>query len=198
MGTDIHIYAEKRKSNKWVLCEPMEIRKSYSRPKPRLKPKEIYGIRNYALFAILANVNNPAYSAEPYECISTPRGLPLDISKELKVWADWWKKSAFGYSWLNLKELQDFDWQGKQIIKKAMVDKDVAALFGDGLHRFPYHLWPKETPISYALCSKDGITVTWLETYAESAGIEFTEDVIGKLCSYGSPNEVRVVFWFDR
>ena len=52
-----------------------------------LIPTSIYNTRNYSLFAILANVDNGVL-IEPYDYIALPRGLPEDLSPELKADAE--------------------------------------------------------------------------------------------------------------
>jgi hypothetical protein len=37
-----------------------------------------------------------------------------------------------------------------------------------------------------------------IETYAEAVGDEFLTETLGTLHSYGRPEDVRVVFWFDQ
>ncbi|NUQ66467.1 MAG: hypothetical protein HUU20_28735 [Pirellulales bacterium] len=53
-----------------------------------------------------------------FEPISPPRGLPVDLSQEIRAMArdpndpeTWEKYSLFGHSWLLLKELIDFPWK---------------------------------------------------------------------------------------
>ncbi|WP_317970333.1 hypothetical protein [Paenibacillus sp. CCS19] len=65
--------------------------------------------RNYLLFAILANVRNH-YNIQP---ISQPKGLPEDVSHEVKKQSDEENGDAHTRSWLTLKELLEYDWQQK-------------------------------------------------------------------------------------
>lgn len=65
--------------------------------------------RNYLLFAILANVRNQ-YNIQP---ISQPKGLPKDVSHEVKKQNDEENGDAHTRSWLTLKELLEYDWQQK-------------------------------------------------------------------------------------
>ncbi|OBZ16384.1 MULTISPECIES: hypothetical protein [Bacillales] len=111
MGTDIHVYIEQKtikndnplmthwiSVDEWInhpCFEAMEVRKKY------------WTDRNYLLFAILANVRN-RYSIQP---ISLPKGLPDDVSPEVKNESDEENGDAHTRSWLSLKELLEYDWQ---------------------------------------------------------------------------------------
>ncbi|HMA37435.1 MAG TPA: hypothetical protein VKY74_23480 [Chloroflexia bacterium] len=204
MGIDIHMYAERigldgwelvggMEPNEYVYCGRDEVKVPY-------KPVEIYDQRRAALFAILANVRNPAWAAERYRVIAPPRGLPADVSAEVCAWASCCQlgeeDGAFGASWLTLRELRAFDWTGQSIQKQAMVDPVVAALFHPDAP-FPYAAWPPDQPIQYAEYHRGGVTVRWRETYAESAGIDFLDGVLPLLEQLGPPDGVRIVFWFD-
>ncbi len=110
MGTDIHVYIEQKtikndnplmtewiSVDEWIndsYFEIMEVRKRY------------WTDRNYLLFAILANVRNH-YNIQP---ISLPKGLPDDVSPEVKNQSDE-ENYAHTRSWLTLKELLEYDWQ---------------------------------------------------------------------------------------
>jgi hypothetical protein len=108
MGTDIYMYAERRVESRWFFCGEVTSDHEVSLPEPLpegfLSPVAVYHGRNYALFAILAGLRNPAYSAVPYEPIASPRGLPSDLSDTLAAWA-----ARFGSvenaSWLSLREI---------------------------------------------------------------------------------------------
>ena len=100
MGCDIHLYAERLENGAWGYLPGC--------PDPG---------RNYALYSILADVRN--YHDLPV--IAEPKGLPDDISEELKnetaqeydpedeEWSDVWL-GDHSFSWFTLRELLDFDW----------------------------------------------------------------------------------------
>jgi hypothetical protein len=194
MGTDIYMYAERRLGDTWTLCELPTAERYVALPEELpegfLLPTRIYNTRNYSLFAILAGVRNDAFSHRPYDVLARPRGLPPDLSGTLREWAE-----RFGEmddaSWLLLGELEAFPWRDRRIKKEAMVDRAVAHRFGDGEGPFPSDVH------SYSYWKRDGVTVTWIETYADSAGDEFLVDVLTKLRQWGGPNDVRIVFWFS-
>ena len=201
MGTDIAMYAERRERDGWHLCEPLVPNPLYDpsdpEPEPPLMPRAVYSTRNSSLFAILADVRNPHLSDVRYQPIAAPRGLPPGLSPELAAWAASLGADVFGYSWYLLAELQAYPWSQRTIKKRARVSPSVAPLFAGGEGPFPYDRWPAGEEIRISEWSRGGVTVTWVETYAESAGAEFLEDVLPFLASFGDPEDVRVVFWFD-
>jgi hypothetical protein len=200
LSTDIFMYAERRTETGWSVCGALTSDHGLAFPEPLpegyLPPPMVYSTRNYSLFAILANVRNPADSAVPYEFIAAPRGLPADLSDGLAAWV-----ANFGdvphASWLFLRELEEFPWRERRIKKEAMVARSVAPLFASGDGPFPVAQWPKDEPISYSAWKANGVTVRWVESYAESAGDDFLVETLNTLRQCGPPDDVRIVFWFD-
>ena len=200
MGYDITMYAEVWRDGRWFLAEPLErnpaFHPEHPLEEPEWKPTEVIRERNYALFAVLADVCNPTCSTEPFESIAPPRGLPSDVSEPLQIWHAQNDGDTWSESWLLLKEILEFDWQGKTITRKAKVDERVAHLFAPGQKGFPYAQWPVGIGMGYSE-EGTGVQVTWEETYAEAVGPAFFERVVPRLNSLGPPQEVRVVFWFN-
>jgi hypothetical protein len=200
MGTDISIYAEVRRNGHWELAEPLEKNglwsEGFDEEGPALMPRALSTTRNYALFAILANVANPMRALTPFDYICEPRGVPRDMSEHLLDWYTVWKGKVFSESWLLLNELLAFDWHGKQIVRRGKVDPAVAHLFPPGRRGFPLAEWPKSLPITMANQGR-GDEVNWIENYAEAVGPEFMIESMNQLNQYGQPQDVRVVFWFD-
>src|SRR3569833_374659 len=111
--------------------------------------------RNGALWCILGHSQGRKHSVTPYEPIVTARGLPADLSPELGEWTAYAVEEPSNSSWLLLRVLLDFDWQGKTIVKTAMVDRKVVHLFAPQPQQatrlgFPWSEWPVGIPISYA------------------------------------------------
>ena len=201
MGTDINMYAEVRRGGRWFLAEPLVqnqvcIDGSIFRGQPEWTPKSVYNDRNYSLFAMLADVGNPIRSVTKFEIISKPRGLPRDVSPELMQFHAAWENDAFAESWLLLDELEKFDWHGKEILRRGVVNPAVAHLFPPGRRGFPEPEWPEGLPISVGNQGV-GAEVRWTETYAEAAGESFLNNTVSLLRGFGSPDNVRIVFWFD-
>lgn len=175
MGTDIYLHAERRVGNGWEYCGELE---------------ELE-IRNYEFFAILANVRNPIRSTQPYMYISLPRGFPNDMSDGLRK--DSLLFDGHDPGWITLRELLDFDWDGKTMLRSAIVDSALAHLFGDGKQKFP-----KEITGAYTLANAGpGPRVSWIDTYREAAGSNFLKSLLDKLAEFGVPEDVRIVFSFD-
>src|SRR5579883_657853 len=112
--------------------------------------------RRSALWCILGYGNGRQHSLAPYEPIAPARGLPEDLSPELRDWATYDVDEHSYPSWLTLGELLRFDWHGRTIVKTAMVDPRVAHLFRTDASLnprigFPLEEWPKDVPVSYSL-----------------------------------------------
>jgi hypothetical protein len=175
MGTDIYLHAERMVGIGWEYCGELEDME----------------IRNYEFFAILANVRNPIRSKQPYNFISLPRGFPGDMSQELRK--DSLLLGGHDPGWITLRELLDFDWDGKTMLRSAIVDPAYAHLFGDGNQKFP-----KEITGAYGLAHAGlGPRVTWIATYREAAGRGFLKGLLDKLKQFGRPDDVRIIFSFD-
>jgi hypothetical protein len=118
MGCDIHMYAEVRnkKTNKWEKVGKVFKNEWYD-PEQKTKVYEEHGYewnaqftdqpydeRNYDVFAVLAGVRRDATP------IDKPRGLPEDISDEVKQIAEN-DPDGHSYSYLTLKELLSYNWK---------------------------------------------------------------------------------------
>lgn len=200
MGTDIEMYAEVRDGGRWTPAEPLVENEDYGYDddplQPKLRPQDLYSTRNRALFDILG-LGGHAHSEDSYNPVAPCRGLPDDLSPEVAAFERPRHDGLFGHSWLMLDELIAFDWRGQVVQKVAMVDPEVASLFEDNPLGFPFERWPKGKQISYSLMSRSGVGVRWRETYEQSAGPEFMDEVILRLRSFGPPDCVRIVFWFN-
>lgn len=138
MGTDIWFYVEKKyykedyeyidgtwrkieKSKKeldknviWISVDRWRVNPYYYLdPKHTLskwklaEPSEFYNEgRNYDLFNVLSNTRNDSNISY----IALPKGLPSDISPELKEVALEDYDDFYDHSWLSLKELISYNW----------------------------------------------------------------------------------------
>src|ERR1700760_96312 len=93
MGTDIHLYVEKRGPAGWISCDTWE--KDDYEPHRLTVPygKHFYSDRSYDTFAILADVRNGhgfagVSTGEGFTPVSMPKGLPGDLSPELAAEAE--------------------------------------------------------------------------------------------------------------
>jgi hypothetical protein len=203
MGWDISMYAEVRRRGHWRLAEPLTGNPSFdpARPEeePEQKPVEIYDERNSELFAILAGVGRLGGDDSPFPCISPPRGTPPDLSTELANWYAQNDGATFATSWLLLTELLDFDWAANKVLRRGMVEPNVATAFRSATGGEPDPAWPTGVPYLYAdqILSGPAVEVRWWQTCAEAVGDHFLHDVFAKLKTYGPPHDVRVAFWFS-
>lgn len=124
MGCDIHPYIEQRINGQWVLIEqPNQDHWASDEP-------SIYA-RNYDVFAILADVRNGkgfagVRTGDGFNPISSPRGLPDDLSEALsKEPSDddfsWLGDHSFGY--LTFREIFDYDYTQTTIISGVVDQK---------------------------------------------------------------------------
>jgi hypothetical protein len=95
MGADIHMHTEVKRNGKW----------EYHGEGP-------YTDRNYDLFAILADVRNGrgfagCKTGEGFIPLADPKGLPDDVSDEVKVEAEQMGGDGHSHSYFTLEELQD-------------------------------------------------------------------------------------------
>jgi hypothetical protein len=115
MGTDIWMYAEKREAASWKPCFPLKTNE-YGNP----EMTTVYrNGRNYELFRILADVER--LTNQGFGSICAPRGLPDDLSPELRILTEFMEELAregavyaHNYSWLLLRELLEFAWKEKK------------------------------------------------------------------------------------
>lgn len=174
MGTDINLHAERFCNHQWEYAENLEE----------------FEIRDYEFFAILANVKNPIRSTEPFDSITSNRGFPDDLSKATRNNS----LLMMGHSpgWVMYRELLDFDWNKKTILRSAVVSPNLVKYFRDG--KFYRH----EIKEAYSMAdSGPGPRVTWTESYRESVGKNYLNELFCKLDQIGHPDSVRLLFSFD-
>jgi hypothetical protein len=123
MGCDIHLMVEKKiydyedkKKEKgvWVNADLWTVNPDFffEEDVPRLEIKyknRFYSGRNYNLFCALAGVREWHFAGEPPR-VSEPKGLPEDVSDEVKAESERWGSDGHSHSYLTLKELKEFDW----------------------------------------------------------------------------------------
>lgn len=115
MSTDLHLVAERREADgRWSSVEPAD-------------GSRLYDWCQVALFGVLAGVrNDDARAGEPYRPIAVPRGLPADVSEEMRQWADDYGSDGHSHSWLSVRELVDYDWQ-QVVVRRGVVRANVFA-----------------------------------------------------------------------
>ena len=220
MGCDIHFYVERRVDGRWVSADTWTPNKYYKpgeddgeRPFEVAYENRFYRGRNYDLFAMLADVRNGrgfggVKTGEGFIPICAPRGLPDDVSDEVRAERAAWDCDGHSDSWLTVAELNAYDWQ-QTTQHQGIVDalnyfiwqRDGKprswAGFVDGpavrhITNAEMDAAVREAHFTNGLYTR----VTWCEPYAASAP-EFLEVTLPRLRALGSPEDVRIVFWFD-
>lgn len=96
MGCDIHMLSQVKKGDTWVTYDT-----------------DIFSDRSYSTFGILAGVRS-----SEYEPISLPKGIPEGCKlDEAEYGCDYYSEGFWlgehSLSWINLKELEAYDWDQK-------------------------------------------------------------------------------------
>ncbi len=223
MGCDIHLYVEARREtgvweskDTWTRDEDCEeVRRIWDVD----YDDQHYTGCNYALFAILANVRNEPVRDidEVLIPISEPRGLPSNTDLQIQRASDHWGEDGHSHSWLTLRELMEFDWT-RMGIRRALVDGNeytqwarwnkthgerpsscCADVYGPSVRHVTEQEMVEliaagcltEEELSHIYCA-----VVWTQPYYKLAA-EFLSTVVPRLWRLGSPDNVRIVFWFD-
>ena len=230
MGCDIHLYVERRENGKWTLVREQvpneEFGECYdphgtqliSQYSPSGKHVNVfYNHRNYNFFAILANVRNRRGCAEMstrqgFKPISMPRGLPQDISPEIKQLSDWWGIDGHSHSWLTVQELIEYDWEQTVVSYGVVTRPQYEEFVETGIRPDAYCEWiygrnievvsPAEMEAIIADGADDDETryyvcIRWSWTYREAVGDYVFDTLFPTLKALGDPDSVRIVFWFD-
>lgn len=233
MGCDIHIYTEKYVNGKWLHADGTQKNKYFGKWKdePEFCRAPIYNGRNYNLFAILADVRNGSgfagcYTGSGFIPIHEPKGLPDDVSDEIREAADDWGSDGHSHSYFTVKELLQY---------KHWNDGTTSDLYGiipatkhdcGPMDSITYQEWRKNRgkPDTYFICGgkdievvsearyleleKQGwldnskkyfVGINWGETYADTVGEFYTESIpkLKDMCETNDYSDVRIVFWFD-
>jgi len=195
MGCDIHTYVEIRdKHGRWQAVEPDE-------PGRRTWAWD-FESRSYFCWAMLADVRN----YDDIRPIAEARGLPDDLSYEVKEAAKRAEDDAHSHSWFTLQELLAFDFDALVTLKGKVTLEEFKqylkfgkpeSVSGSGGHEISnagmqrLALEGQSPDDRKAYCTK----IAWPETYRSNCRplLAFLE----RLQKEGPPERVRLVFWFD-
>lgn len=156
--------------------------------------------RNYTLFSLLADVRNNG-DIEP---LCQPRGLPRDISIDVKNDAEDWDGDGHSHSYFTIAELKDRLKTYKETRHSGLVDK---TQFMEYIKKGrPSMYWQgssnptvPQSEMMEAVKNKKDIEadtkVEWTESIKDSCGELFEK--IETWEELGNPEDVRIVFWFD-
>lgn len=185
---------------------------------PEVEYGWLYDNRNYALFAILADVRNGygfagIKTGEGYKSIDLPRGIPFDSCNTVQDY--------FGQGWMHseshvyLNELVNYNWNQTTtrygvvsekeyknwVVNKGRPERFCGSVGGSNIKNISL----EEMDLlvgGYVEREKDKqyyTQVSWEESYKESAG-DFSEDCIPKLVALSDSedfSDIRIVFGFD-
>lgn len=176
MGTDIHPFAECCRDGAWHLVDA-----------------EIPRDRNYWAFAVLADVRN-GYgfggfgTGDPITPLDEPRGLPEDLSPELRTALEQrsWLLGDHSISWVTLEELLAYDLDAPVTCRAYVPPEDAARLREGGA--------PPRVTAAYS-ADPAWVRMEWQEPLRRRAWL--IPQLIGALSRLGKPPEVRLVFGFD-
>ena len=175
MECDIHSFAERKINNKWEkVGDHFSLSDWEKKYYKKEKGESPFDWRSYSMFAFLAGVRNYDH-CEP---ISKPKGLPKDISEEVKEeYGEGWDFHSASH--LTLTELLDFDYDKvfwNRRVTRTVVNEN-GGVFSNG-----------------ACIAEEGEGSN--VTYRENLG-DFFFVHLNELKELGSPEDVRIVFWFD-
>ena len=179
MGTDIHIVAEVFRDGRWHLADV-----------------DVPDGRNYWAFAVLADVRNGygfagSDTGEPLKPISEPRGLPDDLSLELRappeneeVDTPWLGDHSF--SWVTLEELLAYDLDAPLTLHGRVTPEDAKRWQEEGI----------PPGASWRLFGEEGLVpLAWQKPIRDCAPL--ITELINAIRDLGEPKNVRLVFGFD-
>lgn len=216
MGCDIHFYVEKKEGDRWVSADTWTPDRYEPGRMEVAWDNRVYKGRNYDLFAMLADVRNGKGFAgvdtgDGFKPIASPKGLPDDVSPEVKAESDAWGEDGHSHSYFTLAELEGYDWHGQKTKHRGWVDAENFKAFrlkgkpdgwSGGVSGYSVkHISNDEMEgrLKYDGDTSNRYTqVEWEETYADSVR-RFLDETLPKLreMAGGDPHSVRAVFWFD-
>lgn len=217
MGCDIHIHIEYKRNkftgydaNKepqfekvWTCGDYFKVNPYYTEGnddgEPPLSLVGFCDNRNYARFAVLADVRN--YGNTPY--IDEPRGLPDDVTAEVEKDSNRWGEDGHSHSYFTLKELLDFQKDIKPLKHRGMISPDAQKALdekgevpnqwcqGTNIPGWAFREWEEENTVLLPLI--DALKKRADELYV-IPGWRW-EDI--PETAYEEAEDIRIVFWFD-
>ena len=189
MGTDMRLFAEKRVDGVWIHAQDDSVVPDDSacgRSSRIPYGKGIYETRDYELFIILG-CRGLGFRCGDIEPIDAYRGLPKGLSPFVKSQAEYDEGQCMAHNWFLLREIEEFDWRNHKVNFTGFVTPEKAKRFRDE------GIFPDE--ISHGDFGV-GEKIEWSETYEEIAR-NFLAIAVPKLESFGHPDNVRIILWFD-
>ena len=170
--------------------------------------------RNYTLFALLANVRNGYGFAgidtgDAIKPISMPKGLPKDISENIKKESDECGCDGHSHSWLTIKEILDYK-SGVKISRGVVSENEYKTYKEKGrpkswcgmvsganilvVSENEFEKTIKDNPYKDVYCR-----IEWAETIENCLSYFFTNSLkqLKERCDLKDYSDVRIVFWFN-
>lgn len=187
----------------------------------------LYVGRNYNLFSVLADVRNGygfagVYTGEQFVPIASPRGVPNDATPEYREEVELWGRDGHSHSYVTLRELMDYDWEqtrhgsgivnpGQYLVYKAkgrpmswagdVFGGDVKHITNTQMDTFVKENDVQMPDNPFGFDSYSTYTrVSWEETYRDAVGGKMLDNwltAIRRLAPLASPEDIRVIFFFD-
>jgi hypothetical protein len=212
MGCDIHIYVEKKNNEKWEAIKGKNPYFCKWSKEEFVFEGWMYNGRNYNLFAILADVRN-SYNVKP---ISTPRGLPTDVSEYVQKESEDWGCDGHSHNYYTFYEILNYDWDYNCVENDAFVSEEVYKQFKETGNPYPCckGVSGGRTEIilnsemdaiingnSFRFNDKSYYTaIKWKETHREIASAflnNISTFIKENNLSEKDLHDYRIVFWFD-
>lgn len=201
MGCDIHMHVEYKNYNGYWLCGDYFVQKQCYDGEIEYSLIPIYHNRNYALFAVLADVRNHGDT----ECIDRPRGLPTDVTDTVREIYENECWDAHSCSYFTLKELIDFHCKRTPLKRSGLLDSEQARTLdergilptswcqGTNVEGYERREWEEENNVLLPLISK-------LKERADDLGVIYDflwDSDRGFEEAYIKSDRIRIIFWFD-
>lgn len=201
MGCDIHVHVEYKRSDRWMCGDYFRLNPHHG----RIDGEEKYTLvgfcdkRNYNLFATLADVRN--YGETDY--IADPRGLPSDVTEEVRSDYDCWGDDGHSHSYFTLKELIDWHNEGHRMKYSGMISREAAEKLDK--HGEAPESWCQWTSIPGWVRREWSEENTVLVPLIEALKIRANELYLiyswmwerDYAKAYEQSENIRIVFWFD-
>ena len=207
MGCDIHMYVERKRGGKWYNCDyfvpSIEWKDADGPDDSKFTRIEMYGGRNYALFATLANVRN--YGNTDYIC--EPKGLPEDASEYVASEYESWVGDAHSCSYLTLQNLIDFQTEKHPLKRRGMISPAAQKLLdengilpdhwcqGTNNPEYEFREWEEDIDVLAPLIDelkKRADELNMIYSFAWNSSKESIDH-----SAYKAAANIRIVFWFD-
>jgi len=196
MGTDIHLFSEKKKTvngvEKWVNADYWKINPYFGEDnsEPELEIVSLYSNRNYCLFNLLADVRGYGTA------ISQPRGLPDDVSDIVKKESDRWDGDGHSHSYFTLDELRKYYKSNSYTTHNGFLNvRQIKELDEDNKTPYDWSEW-SGPDLQYREWKEDSILKPLLDNIDKRMRKEFWVRE-GDEDTSKFDERFRIVFWFD-